>query len=249
LVDSVAEVGVSRSYFLRAASLDPACLQELDARLPRVRLFDLFQLDYVAFEYGAPSYQREYARVFQNYARFDQQFTGLCFDSEVMTSAAPHPDAELHQALRVFATRRVMRLTDKLPYATRVLDVLVWHGPPRDITMQTVARTLGVSVRSLRRYLTAEGKSYSELVAESLLLIAKTCLRDERRTILDTAYEVGFADNTSFHRAFKRWTGQTPSEYRREQARRASDDGSQSAARIEDGAARSNAIGLAVSSQ
>jgi methylphosphotriester-DNA--protein-cysteine methyltransferase len=47
--------------------------------------------------------------------------------------------------------------------------------------------------------------------------IARTCLRDERHTILETALELGFADNTGFHRAFKRWTGLTPTEYRRQQ--------------------------------
>jgi hypothetical protein len=44
--------------------------------------------------------------------------------------------------------------------------------------------------------------------------IARTCLRDEHHTILETALELGFADNTGFHRAFKRWTGLTPTEYR-----------------------------------
>jgi AraC-like DNA-binding protein len=137
-----------------------------------------------------------------------------------MAAAAPHPDAELHQALRVFAARRISHLVDKAPYAARVLDLLVWRRPPRDMTMQAVARELHVSVRTLRRQLTAEGKTYAELLTEALTLIAKSSLLDERRTILETALELGFADNTTFHRAFKRWTGLTPAEYRRQQVPR-----------------------------
>jgi len=187
-------------------------------------------IDYVAFEYSAPEYHREYARVFEGQARFDQPFTGLCFDRRFMAAVAPHPDAELYQALRVFGRRRVAQLTDRLSYAARVHQLLAWQRPPRDTSMQTVARALGVSVRSLRRHLTAEGKSYADLVNQALAFVAKTCLLDERRTILETAIELGFADNTGFHRAFKRWTGLTPAEYRRQQASIANADNAQGAA-------------------
>jgi AraC-like DNA-binding protein len=81
--------------------------------------------------------------------------------------------------------------------------------------MATSARRLGVSERSLRRHLAREGQRYPKLVTRALASIAMACLLDERRTIIDTAHELGFADNTAFHRAFKRWTGLTPSEYRK----------------------------------
>jgi len=107
-------------------------------------------------------------------------------------------------------------------YAARVHQILVWQRPPRDMAMQTVARALGVSVRSLRRYLTAEGTSYAAVVREAQAAIAKTCLL-ERRTIAATAYELGFADSSTFHRAFKRWIGVTPSAFRKEHARMSSE--------------------------
>jgi AraC-like DNA-binding protein len=175
------------------------------------------QIDYAAFEYAAPDYAQEYARIFEDRVRFEQPFTGLCYDSQLTNATAPHRDAEPHQAVRVFATRRVRLLTDKLSYAARVRDLLVWHRPQRDMTMQDVARELGTSVRSLRRRLIAEGKTYAGLVSEAQTSIAKACLLDEQRTIQETAFELGFADVTSFHRAFKRWTGFTPAEYRRQQ--------------------------------
>jgi AraC-like DNA-binding protein len=176
-------------------------------------------IDHVAFEYGAPDYHHEYARVFQGRARYGQTFTGLSFADRLMTAPAPLPDAELHEALRVYARRRVMHLTDRLPYAARVHDLLVWQPPPRDVTMEYAARMLGLSVRSLRRNLKSEGKTFPEVLNEALTAIAKTCLLDERRSIAETAYELGFADNTGFHRAFKRWTGVTPAQFRRQQTR------------------------------
>ncbi|MET0390099.1 MAG: AraC family transcriptional regulator ligand-binding domain-containing protein [Polyangiales bacterium] len=179
----------------------------------RFRVAD--RISYAAFEYAAPSYVDEYARVFDGCARFAQPFTGLCFHRSLLTAAAPHPDPELHHALWAITRRRVGRQSDAASCATRLHDHLVWQPPPRDMSMQAAARAIGMSVRSLRRHLAAEGKTYSKIVTEAQTVIAKHCLRDVHRTIHDTASELGFADNASFHRAFKRWTGLTPTEFRK----------------------------------
>jgi AraC-like DNA-binding protein len=175
-------------------------------------------VDYVAFEYPSPDYEPEYARIFEGLARFERSFTGLSLDSRLLSAAAPHPDADLHQALRVFARRRVAQLKGSVPYAARVHQFLVWQRPPRDMRMAAVASALGVSARTLRRHLAAEGRSFASVLGEAQAVIAKSCLLDEQRTIVETAAELGFADATGFHRAFKRWTGLTPSQFRRQHA-------------------------------
>jgi AraC-like DNA-binding protein len=59
----------------------------------------------------------------------------------------------------------------------------------------------------------AEGKSYNTVEKDALAIVARRLLRDEQRSIQEAAYEMGFSDTTAFHRAFKRWTGTTPSAY------------------------------------
>lgn len=169
----------------------------------------------VAFQYEAPDYVAEYQRIFEGRARFRQSFTGLCFGSVVLDAAAPYPDQELHHTLWSLARRRVADQTKASSCAARIHDYLVWQSPPRDLSMPAAARALGMSVRTLRRYLAAEGKAYADVVAQARAAIAKSCLRDERRTIEQTAAELGFSDSTGFHRAFKRWTGLTPDAYRK----------------------------------
>jgi AraC-like DNA-binding protein len=80
--------------------------------------------------------------------------------------------------------------------------------------MATAARDLGVSERSLRRRLASENTSYRELVRATLEASAGHMLRDPARSIKETAAALGFVDARTFHRAFKRWTGMTPMEYR-----------------------------------
>jgi AraC-like DNA-binding protein len=183
-----------------------------------LRRFGASRVDFVAFAYPAPDYQLEYARLFAGHARFEQPFTGLCFDAALLDNPAPHVDSDLHAALSVYARRRVRQLTVGQSWAERVHEQLVWQRAPRDMSMGGVARKLGVSTRTLRRHLANEQKSYVSIVTGALAVIAKNCLLDEQRTIMETAYELGFSDNTAFHRAFKRWTGLTPAAYRRAQS-------------------------------
>ena len=170
--------------------------------------------DRVCFDYAVPTYHDEYARVFELTERFDQPFTGVIFDRALMDVASLHSDEDVHNALRMIADRRIVRLTQSVPFSMRVRDHLVKQGPTHRTSMKLVAHSLGLSTRSLRRRLVSEGKSYNAVVNEALATVAQQCLRDKQLTIQETAYEMGFADTSTFYRAFKRWTGMTPSAFR-----------------------------------
>lgn len=173
----------------------------------------------VCFEYAPPEYREEYARVFERLERFEQPFTGITFARSLLDLPAPHKDVDLHEALRALAERRLLRITYKTPYALRVRELLVQEKWRRRSDMSAVARALGMSVRSLRRRLALEGESYHTVVHEALTTVAMRLLWEKQLTIQQTAHELGFADTSAFHRAFKRWTGLTPSAYRAAQLR------------------------------
>jgi AraC-like DNA-binding protein len=174
-------------------------------------------LDRLCFAHVAPAHQREYARIFGPKVHFEQPFTELVFDRALMATHSPHNDEDIYDALREFAQRRKTKLVEQAPYALRARELLVQHGWASRLDMESVARALGLSVRSLRRHLAAEGKSYHAVEREALATVAAHLLRDERRTIREIASEMGFSDTGTFHRAFRRWTGTTPSAYRKEQ--------------------------------
>lgn len=167
------------------------------------------------FAYPAPAHRAEYTRVFAGRERFAQPFTALVFDRALLDATSPHQDDDVCEALQSVAERRLLRISQRTPYAIRVRDFLVREGFPHRTDMESVARALGMSVRSLRRRLEAEGKAYNDILSEARATTAKRLLDDPRRSIQEIAYDMGFADPNTFSRAFKRWTGMTPSACRR----------------------------------
>ena len=82
-------------------------------------------------------------------------------------------------------------------------------------SVDDVARALATSGRTLQRRLRENHTSFSELVAGVQRELSLAYLRDPSLSVGEVAYLVGFADATSFHRAFRRWTGETPAAMRR----------------------------------
>jgi AraC-like DNA-binding protein len=85
--------------------------------------------------------------------------------------------------------------------------------------LEEVAATMHRSVRTLKRQLGAEGKSFSSLRDQALHERATALLRSPDKSLAEIAAQVGYSNVTNFERAFHRWTGSTPAEYRRTPAR------------------------------
>ena len=83
-------------------------------------------------------------------------------------------------------------------------------GPPN----QKEIGTLNVSNRTLQRKLKDEGTSFIDLLQDTRLQLARKYLAQPQRSIVEIAYLLGFSEPSTFSRAFKRWTGQAPADYR-----------------------------------
>ncbi|GAA6180035.1 AraC family transcriptional regulator [Shimia sp. NS0008-38b] len=120
--------------------------------------------------------------------------------SEFLTK---HLEAELEQ---LKAEPSLVRTTKE--EIARVLS----EGLPK---MADVARSLGLSVRSFHRRLADHGSSFQTLAEETRRDIAMSMLRDETCALSEIAFLTGFSEQSAFNRAFKRWTKQTPANYRK----------------------------------
>jgi len=99
--------------------------------------------------------------------------------------------------------------------ADRVRVVLLDSLPNGAQSQAEVARQLGLSTRALQRRLAVEATSYGALVDATRRELAMAYLREGRHSMTDIGYLLGFSGAASFTRAFRRWTGKTPSDYQR----------------------------------
>ena len=173
-------------------------------------------VDGVYFTHPAPPETAVYARLFAGPVHFGAPVDALLIPRACL-------DAELSQADSVLASileRHVALLLARGPRAetlqnrtAQLLSNELAGGQPQ---AATVARRLKMSERTLRRGLRDEGCSFREVLAEVRRSLAFRYLRDPAVPIGEVSFLVGFADANAFHRAFKRWTGKTPGEFRRD---------------------------------
>ena len=78
-----------------------------------------------------------------------------------------------------------------------------------------VADGMRMSIRTLQRYLREEGTTFRRVVARARVNAAQRLLGDPARKIVDVALDLGYSDQAHFTRAFVRWIGVTPGEFRR----------------------------------
>jgi AraC-like DNA-binding protein len=135
------------------------------------------------------------------------------FPSSLLDVPQVQHNPRIYQAVEAEAERALGRLLGGKQHS-EMLRQHLFDAFPGSPDMTQVARQLGMAARSLRRRLSEEGTSFQQLVVEARVARATRLLEDPRRSIKDTAYAMGFASPSAFHRAFKRWTGVSPSAVR-----------------------------------
>ncbi len=124
-------------------------------------------------------------------------------------------DPSLHALLRRYASVELAQRPAVHSVHDQVVEVLIRSQPSVSVSASDVAKTLGMSGRSLRRALKAEGFTFSDVRTAYLRSVAEEALRDPHRTIGEVGWLLGYSEPSAFHRAFRRWTGLTPEVFRR----------------------------------
>ena len=175
---------------------------------------DHWQLRQVRFARDAPNDIAEYERVFAAPVHFGTGQNALVIHSDLDQPFA-RTDAQLRQILEEHADSLLEKLPADRDVDQRIRDFAgrsLADGPP---TAETLSSQLGMSARSLRRHLASRGTSVSQIVDQVRKERAIALLNSSEQTVSEIAYAVGFSEPSAFSRAFKRWTGATPTQHRR----------------------------------
>jgi AraC-like DNA-binding protein len=124
-------------------------------------------------------------------------------------------DTSLRELLDGYAARELEAQPDATTTATQVRRVLLAALPGPTPSAGEVARALAMSERSLRRALQEEGQTFSGVRDAALRWFAEQALGDASRTVGEVAWMLGYSEPSAFHRAFRRWTGTSPDQFRR----------------------------------
>jgi AraC-like DNA-binding protein len=169
----------------------------------------------VAFRHLQSAPQAKYESAFGAGATFAQIHDELVYARSVLDVPCRQADPILGSVLE----RNTQEYLELIPATEKLSDKVraIVHSmlPDSVPTEVETARMLCMSSRTLRRYLSSERTTYREICEALRREMALHDLRNNARSIEDVAESLGFASASSFHQAFRRWTGVTPAAYKR----------------------------------
>ncbi|MEH6386559.1 AraC family transcriptional regulator [Pseudomonas profundi] len=165
------------------------------------------------FAYPEPADVSAYQQLFACPLEFDAGVYSLSFSRDVIEQPLATANPELARIHDRLATEYLARFDESRVshLARQALCRLLPQGEPK---RQAVANVLHMSTRTLQRRLQEEGHSFQQLLDETRRELAQQYLVQPNLTLLEIAYLLGFADPSNFFRAFKRWFGMPPGQYR-----------------------------------
>ena len=160
-----------------------------------------------------PSCELSVAEYFRCPIHYNALENRIVFPAAALDAPLGRPNPTLAQAADHIAQAYVDSL-DKTDLVDRARAVITEELPGGEPNSKAVASALAVSDRALAQRLNAQGSSVEKLVEECRRLLARKYLRQTGFSIVDVTFLLGFKDQSDFSRAFKRWSDQTPAEFR-----------------------------------
>ncbi|MCX4242246.1 AraC family transcriptional regulator [Paraliomyxa miuraensis] len=162
-----------------------------------------------------------YAEVLGAPVRFEAGWSGFAFEAAALALPVTGADPRIGRYLRRHADAMLVArepVPAEQPLEARVRAVIDANLLAGKSDQAHVAHVLGMSTRSLQRGLKARGTSFAGQLEEVRRSRAQQLLRRPELSVAEVAFMLGYGNPRAFHRSFRRWTGQTPSEYRRAHA-------------------------------
>lgn len=167
----------------------------------------------IDFSTSEPADLAPFETHFQCPLAFDQPQELLVYPTAVMDQPTPRGLPELEQATEEMVVRYLAQ-RDKADILSQVRAALFECLPEGSVNATRIAEQLHMTDRTLRRRLDDEGLSFRELLNDVRQTLALRYIADKSLSLTEISYLLGFSEPSSFTRAFRGWTGRSPSEAR-----------------------------------
>lgn len=168
----------------------------------------------VWLEHSPPRDTSEYERLLNAPVFFDQPVNAIAIERKLLEETIPLADRTLlpmlESHLQTFMAQR--EVGNQL--IASVCQTIAQSLPQGCITLEKVAAGLGMSGRTLQRYLRDRNVTFKQLVNETRYRQAMMYLEESKLTLTEIAFMLGYSELSAFNHAFKSWTGLTPRKYR-----------------------------------
>lgn len=170
-------------------------------------------LDAVAFPYARPAHADDYALVYTEHSSFDAPQLAARLQANLLALPLRRDEAALVGFLEGAPGKITTLYRRDREMVFRVRDILR-DALPQNLSLEEVAERLHVSPRTLHRRLEDEGSGFRNIKEATRRDIAYARLAKTRQPIARIAAELGYADPSTFYRAFVAWSGMSPEQFR-----------------------------------
>lgn len=168
----------------------------------------------VSFKHSVTECSGEYFRFFRCPVEFDAEENRIVFTSEVVNKRLISSNPQLAQINDQVMINYLARL-DKNDIVQQVKVAIIDQLPSGNVTDDSVSEAIYTSKRSLQRKLNEQGTTFKTILTEVRKDLACKYIYDRNLTLTEISFMLGFSEMSSFSRAFKRWTGESPKEFRK----------------------------------
>jgi AraC-like DNA-binding protein len=167
------------------------------------------------FSYPEPAHSAEYRLMYSTQLSFDRPNTVITFNASYLDLPIVQDSRSLEEFLRTAPENILLKYKNGGSLAARIRSRLRAALPRQLPEFEALAGELHMAPATMRRRLLDEGESYRSIKDQLRRDLAIGYLSHSQRSALDIALELGFCERSAFHRAFLRWTGVSPGEFRR----------------------------------
>jgi AraC-like DNA-binding protein len=167
------------------------------------------------YSFPEPAHSAEYRLMYCADLRFDRPNTAIAFEASHLDLPVLQNERSIKEFLRTAPESILLKYKNGSSLSARVSRRLRQFEPGEVPDFEGLAGELHLTPATMRRRLHEEGTSYQSIKDQLRRDLAIGYLSHTDRSVMEIALELGFSERSAFHRAFRKWTGASPGEFRR----------------------------------